>query len=327
MRVPDDFFFYKGGIYESVLESKEWAKAFPYGQANHWVTLVGYDDAGGYWVVKNSWSTDWGEEGYGKILYEDIERYGYAFAIISVDGPYNCKSVTVYNEGNASLSVTNVAISYNDGEPTGWLDAERESFTLTPYHSEGLTVWVDTGGLGAGEYHGKLNIISNDPDESSALITVTLKLGEIAPTIYHPSEVRVTRGAIISGGVADLADGGYLSISSGRVGFFNQACDWYGIINITQEPSELRQLDITYRGHYSRSASQRLYVYNFANSTWELVDNRTVGTHNVAITWSTTNPGSYVSGDGAIRLRAYASVVWARFTCYADLMEIVVSGV
>ena len=176
---PDDWYYYTGGIYEPVLESEEWAEDFLYGEANHCVTLVGYDDNGdaeGYWIIKNSWGSDWGEEGYGKILYGDIERHQKTYAITSVNGPDNCKSVTVFNDGNSSLDVADVAISYNAGEATGWLEAERKSFSLLPFYSEGITVWVDAAGLSAGEYHGTLNITSNDPDEASAPVTVTLKL-------------------------------------------------------------------------------------------------------------------------------------------------------
>jgi parallel beta-helix repeat protein len=37
--------------------------------SNHVIALVGYDDAGGYWVGKNSWGTGWGEGGFFKIGY------------------------------------------------------------------------------------------------------------------------------------------------------------------------------------------------------------------------------------------------------------------
>ena len=87
LHAPDDFLLYKSGIYEPVWSSPEWDKTFPFDQANHWVTLVGYNDTGEYWIVKNSWGSDWGEEGYGKIAYRVLEQYDYILAIISVEGP------------------------------------------------------------------------------------------------------------------------------------------------------------------------------------------------------------------------------------------------
>jgi Papain family cysteine protease len=35
----------------------------------HALLVVGYDDAGQYWIVKNSWGTGWGDGGFGKVSY------------------------------------------------------------------------------------------------------------------------------------------------------------------------------------------------------------------------------------------------------------------
>jgi len=48
---------------------------------NHCVVIAGYDDAGGYWILKNSWGSSWNgdEQGYFKLGYGEcsVENYVY----------------------------------------------------------------------------------------------------------------------------------------------------------------------------------------------------------------------------------------------------------
>ena len=55
------FMYYSSGVYDD--ESCDPAVL------NHAVTLVGYgqEEGGDYWIVKNSWSSAWGEEGYIRV--------------------------------------------------------------------------------------------------------------------------------------------------------------------------------------------------------------------------------------------------------------------
>lgn len=64
MAVYDDFYFYNHGVYK-------WA--WGYFEGYHSIAVVGYNDAGKYWICKNSWGTGWGENGYFRIDYsEDV---------------------------------------------------------------------------------------------------------------------------------------------------------------------------------------------------------------------------------------------------------------
>ena len=47
--------------------------------ANHAVIIAGYSDAGGYWIVKNSWGSGWNGDGYFKVGYGEctIEDWVY----------------------------------------------------------------------------------------------------------------------------------------------------------------------------------------------------------------------------------------------------------
>ncbi|MGO9486300.1 MAG: C1 family peptidase [Rhodomicrobium sp.] len=49
------------------------------GDINHAVVLVGWDDANGAWILRNSWGTGWGDKGYMLIRYES-NKVGYAAA-------------------------------------------------------------------------------------------------------------------------------------------------------------------------------------------------------------------------------------------------------
>jgi hypothetical protein len=76
-RVYDDFMDYGAGVYRH-----------RYGGylAGHCVCCVGYDDAGGYWICKNSWGTHFGEQGYFRIAYGEVGIDAYMWGIEGVVG-------------------------------------------------------------------------------------------------------------------------------------------------------------------------------------------------------------------------------------------------
>jgi C1A family cysteine protease len=64
MMVYTDFSYYSSGIYQ-----------YTYGQqeGGHAVLIVGYDDDQEYFIVKNSWGSDWGENGFFRIAYSQVD--------------------------------------------------------------------------------------------------------------------------------------------------------------------------------------------------------------------------------------------------------------
>ncbi len=55
---------YRGGIF-----STDEKAVCGSGKVNHGIILVGWDDAQGVWILRNSWGTYWGESGYMRIQY------------------------------------------------------------------------------------------------------------------------------------------------------------------------------------------------------------------------------------------------------------------
>jgi C1A family cysteine protease len=61
----DAFLAYGGGVFKG-FDSEPMN---PDARVNHAIALIGWDDVKGAWLIKNSWGTDWGEQGYMWINY------------------------------------------------------------------------------------------------------------------------------------------------------------------------------------------------------------------------------------------------------------------
>jgi len=102
--VYEDFYYYTGGCYEHP-DEVTWT--------NHLVVIIGWDDAAcdgaGAWLVKNSWGTGWGMEGFFWIKY----------------GNCNVGTATqlVYYHPGIDLERAGVAVDDGaTGDGDGWLD-------------------------------------------------------------------------------------------------------------------------------------------------------------------------------------------------------------
>jgi C1A family cysteine protease len=62
--VYEDFKHYKSGVYSYVSGKK---------LGGHAILLVGYDDKEQCFIVKNSWGPDWGENGFFRIAYSELD--------------------------------------------------------------------------------------------------------------------------------------------------------------------------------------------------------------------------------------------------------------
>ena len=75
LTAPDDWYYYRSGVYSPIMDV---------GWANHAVLLVGWNDSDGCWIIKNSWGAGWGEQGYARVKYGNLEKYNYAYAITDI---------------------------------------------------------------------------------------------------------------------------------------------------------------------------------------------------------------------------------------------------
>merc|ERR1712130_65801 len=78
-QAPSQLFYYSGGVFEcgemkeEIQLGEEEVHVNNWEQTNHAVTCVGYgsEKHNGktieYWIMKNTWGSDWGEDGYFRI--------------------------------------------------------------------------------------------------------------------------------------------------------------------------------------------------------------------------------------------------------------------
>jgi C1A family cysteine protease len=92
-------------VYEDLMHYKEGVYSYTTGKrlGGHAVLLVGYNDAGQYFIVKNSWDTGWGENGFFRIAYSEMENsVNFGMSTIAYYTPKDA-SGTVFNADAAWL--------------------------------------------------------------------------------------------------------------------------------------------------------------------------------------------------------------------------------
>jgi len=174
--VPEDFSYYTGGVYDGNPTPAELLSAW------HTVLIVGWDDhpEDGFppsWIVKNSWGTGWGVDGFFEIVRDGATRFGTQATEIEVDASiiedWICVAgdddlVVHLETGSGAIATREVEISLCKGEgpvpfkiesrwPLGWLAvspmdgmvAAQEPVTLTLSYDEGAY----DGAPGTGEWN------------------------------------------------------------------------------------------------------------------------------------------------------------------------------
>jgi hypothetical protein len=97
--VYSDFYVLGNGVYHKTSDTFE---------GDHCVVVVGYNDSLGAWLVRNSWGTTWGMNGYGWIGYGEVNIDGWAKYGVHVTNPdpwtkRRLHSGNIIESGNGSV--------------------------------------------------------------------------------------------------------------------------------------------------------------------------------------------------------------------------------
>jgi C1A family cysteine protease len=125
MNVYTDFFYYSGegvGVY-----------SYTYGnyEGGHAILIVGYDDSGQYFIVKNSWGINWGKSGFFNIAYSQIGdpvefgHYTIAYKKASACTYSISPTIQTFSSANAASGTvavtTDASCSWNAVSNASWI--------------------------------------------------------------------------------------------------------------------------------------------------------------------------------------------------------------
>ena len=169
MLVPEDGTFdnYSGGVYNYNGGPISW-------ENGHAVLLVGYNDDGQYFKAKNSWGTNWGENGYFRIAYDDVsDDVHFGMYACAASGPYQEGGTTgdsfiIQNNGNANLVISSITGNKS------WLTFSPTTIpVIAPGNNQTVTVAISNWSLvNCPNETGSITINSNDPDQPTVTVNV-----------------------------------------------------------------------------------------------------------------------------------------------------------
>lgn len=138
MVVYEDFVAYAGGIYKSVSNTSV---------GGHAVSIVGFSDEGRYWIVRNSWGADWGENGFVRISWDDKSGIGGSTIGFTIKETENTVSIVSPAEND-----------YVSGEVALKTSAVKdEDFSLKLKNQNGVLQTIDCNKADAEICEGSLN--------------------------------------------------------------------------------------------------------------------------------------------------------------------------
>jgi hypothetical protein len=146
MTVYEDFTFYKGGVYQHTTGEE---------LGGHAVVIEGWSDADKAWIVRNSWGTGWGENGYFRVAYNDdsgVGKMAWSMEVPGRDGAVTLGSLRdreLFSGANQSLSLES---TYTDTRRIRWQLLQGTAAKLTGEVARSSNAVIDTTQLADGIY-------------------------------------------------------------------------------------------------------------------------------------------------------------------------------
>jgi len=149
-----DFFSYGGGVYHK----QDMIGTTPNKvEGGHYMLVVGYNDKEKCWIVKNSWGTNWGENGYARIGYGETGIDSYAKISLHDVNP-DPWTKRRYHNGNLLES--------GNG-------SNHRNFEMLATKSKQITLWWRNNAVSSLPWHSTSSFGANDALACPTLISTT----------------------------------------------------------------------------------------------------------------------------------------------------------
>jgi Viral BACON domain/Papain family cysteine protease len=169
MNVYSDFYYYAGGTYSYSSGVYE---------GGHAVVIVGYSDAGQYFIVKNSWGTGWGMPDQSK----GLAHTGYfQIAYSQLASPVNFGQYTIADEGyspvvptpTCTFAISPTTKTFTSGGGSGTVTVSSQNNCSWTAVSNVSWISVRSGNTGSGNGSVKYAVATN-PTRTQRTGTVTI---------------------------------------------------------------------------------------------------------------------------------------------------------
>lgn len=162
-------------------------------QTNHQIILVGWNDVGGYWILRNSWGPNWGESGYMRIAY-GTSRVGEGTSWVTWVGdepePFSKSSPTNAATGQPSNPTLSWETSSGAASYEYCLDTSLNSTCNTSWISTNTDTSIPLSSLTPGVYSWQVHAIN--PSGTTEANNGTWWSFTVSPTyrVYIPLAVK-----------------------------------------------------------------------------------------------------------------------------------------
>ncbi len=201
--VYSDFFAYKSGVY-SVTKGATM-------QGRHAVTLVGWDDAANALIVKNSWGTGWGDNGYFRVGYDQIDGSGSPMEF--------GQEVLAYGSASSGGGVCLYALAQSGQTAAATTSSGSVDLTVTatgttcPWTATSSATWLTITGGASGSGNGK---ISYDVAANTTAQTRigTIKVADQTFTVTQAASSQPLPSCALTSSATELKAGAFATLTA-----------------------------------------------------------------------------------------------------------------